>query len=113
MLPELPAVIRGWREGLGPFSLAVSPVILAIELFFQAGLSADSIRRAELCPESLVRDHSPDFWRVSIAHQSVDIELAFALGCLGGKYMALERFAALDLAGRGFLKAFRCAFVRF
>jgi hypothetical protein len=27
--------------------------------------------------------------------------------------MALERFAALDLAGRGFLEAFGCAFVRF
>jgi hypothetical protein len=27
--------------------------------------------------------------------------------------MALKRFAALDLAGRGLLEAFRCAFVRF
>ncbi len=62
---------------------------------------------------NLVRDHSPDFWRVSVAHQCIGIEVAFALGRLGGKDMALERFAALDLAGRGFLKAFRCAFVRF
>ena len=70
------------------------------------------IRRAGLCPGS-IRDHPPDFWRVSVAHQGIGIELAFALGRLGGKDMALERFAALDLAGRGFLEAFRCAFVRF
>lgn len=61
----------------------------------------------------LVRDHSPDLWRIGIAHQSIDIELAFALGRFGGKDMALERFAALDLAGCGFLEAFGCAFVCF
>jgi hypothetical protein len=87
--------------------------MIAIELFFRPASALIEIRRAELCPESLVRDHSPDFWRVSIAHQRIHIEVAFALSRLGGKYMALERFAALDLAGRGFLKAFCCAFVRF
>ena len=54
-----------------------------------------------------------DFRCVRLAHQCIGIELAFALGVLRGKDMALERFAALDLAGRGFLKAFSCAFVCF
>jgi len=61
----------------------------------------------------LIRDHPLDFWRVSRTHQSIGIKVAFALGVFGGKNMALERFPALDLAGRGFLKAFGCAFVGF
>jgi hypothetical protein len=39
--------------------------------------------------------------------------MAFALGVFGGKNVALERFTALDLAGRGLFKAFGCAFVGF
>ena len=70
------------------------------------------IRRAELCPE-LIRDHPQDFGCIGFAHQSVGIELAFTLGVLGGEDMALERFTTLDLASRGLLEAFRCAFVRF
>jgi len=54
-----------------------------------------------------------DFGRVRLAHQCIGIELAFALRVLRCKDMAFERFAALDLAGRGFLKAFGCAFVCF
>jgi hypothetical protein len=62
---------------------------------------------------SLVRDHPLDFWRIGRTYQRVGIEVAFALGVLGGKNMAFERFTALDLAGRGLLKAFSCAFVGF
>jgi hypothetical protein len=54
-----------------------------------------------------------DLGRVGLAYQSVSIKLAFALGVLRSKNMALERFSALDLAGRGFLEAFGGAFVRF
>lgn len=61
----------------------------------------------------LVRDHSLDFWRVGRTHQSIGIKVAFALGVLRGKDVALERFTALDLAGRGLLKAFSGAFVCF
>ncbi len=54
-----------------------------------------------------------DFGRISLAHQGIGIELPFAFGVLRGQDVALERFAALDLAGRGLLEAFGCAFVRF
>ena len=54
-----------------------------------------------------------DLGCVGLAHQGIGIELAFSLGVLRSKNVALERFAALDLAGRGLLEAFSGALVRF
>ena len=54
-----------------------------------------------------------DLGRISLAHQGISVKLPFALCVLRGKNMALERFAALDLAARGLLKAFCCAAVCF
>ena len=54
-----------------------------------------------------------DFGCIGLAHQCIGVKLPFALGVLRGQDVALECFAALDLAGRGLLKAFRSAFVRF
>ena len=61
----------------------------------------------------LVRNHPPDLWRISVAHERVVIELAFALGRLGGKNVALKSLAAFDLSARGFFKAFGCALMGF
>lgn len=60
---------------------------------------------------SLVRDHSPHLGRICIAHQSIGIQMAFALGVFGGKDMALKSLAPLDLAGGSLLESLGCAFV--
>jgi hypothetical protein len=105
---------RGWREGYRCPSSRAASINLAIALSFSRSvLSADFHQAGRNPSRILVRDHPLDFWRVSRTYQCVGIEVAFALGVFGGKNVALERFTALDLAGRGLLKAFGCAFVGF
>ena len=106
-------VVRRFIAAGGKVFRSLFTRVQANELaLFQADLSTDQVRRAGLCP-GLVRDHSMDFWRVSLAHQRISVKLAFALRVLRRKNVALERFAALDLASGGLLETFGCAFVCF
>src|SRR5258708_36497164 len=115
---------RGWREGFlfvpfralcvsGPASALISQAGQTLSYPNSAGCSIWLIANCQLLIAFLVRDHPPDLVRIGRAHQSVGIEVAFALGRFRGKDMALERFAALDLAGAGFLEAFCRARVGF
>ena len=96
---------------LGSLFAHVERALFRWRSLFRSSLSADFHQAGRTL--SLVRDHPLDLWRIGRTHQCVGIEVAFALSVLGGKNMALERFTALDLAGRGLLKAFGCAFVGF
>src|SRR5579859_201308 len=111
LLPGSSGSYRGWREGFWPrFARAANSFRLAV-CFRPA--SALTVSGGPDSVPNLVRDHPVDLGRVGLAHQCIGIELAFALGVLRSKDMALERFAALDLARRGLLEAFCCAFVCF
>jgi hypothetical protein len=79
-------------------------------LVFRVRPLLHDFRRARLRPD-LVRDHPQHLSMVGIAHQSAAAQLAFPLGVLGGKNMALERLTALDLARGSFFEALGCAFM--
>src|SRR5215472_8361703 len=81
-------------------------------MVFRPSLCADSFRRAELCPW-LVGDHPQHLGVIGVTHQGVTAQLAFPLGGLGGKDMALKSLIALDLASGSFLEPLGCAFMSF
>jgi len=61
--------------------------------------------------ETLVRDHSFNFWCVCIAHQNRLAEFLFSLLRLRGQDVAQMRMSALYFSGCGFLKPLRGAFM--
>src|SRR5579864_3661093 len=72
-----------------------------------------AIRRAELCPGFLVRDHPCDLAAIGFTDQGALGQVLLALGLLGGKNVALKSLGPLDLACGRLLKSLGCAFVCF
>jgi hypothetical protein len=72
---------------------------------------AQGLHREKPQKRSLIRDHSPHFWRVRVADQRRCSQVLLALLLLRGQDVAQKRLRALHLSSASLLEALGGAFV--